>query len=261
MNIVVTDKDVAIYYEIIGKGYPIIMLHGQYMNTTMFDTFNNDLKNKYQIIKIDLRGHGLSDKPLSITMNDYISDVLTVIDFLYIKDAHFLGYGLGGMVAEAIAIYYPHLVNKLMLISVGNEPLHISESRIEEQYANFIRTLSFQERRKILETYYYKQQKPIKKWMKSLKDTKSNMTNLEIKAVNHSTKGVHLIKEAHLIQAPTLIISGEHDPLISFTAGKELSDTIPNSMYALYEHSGHAPLIEEREHFLNDIKTFFKLSN
>lgn len=77
MELALTNNDVAIHYTIRGKGYPLVMLHGQFMNTSMFDAFNDAFKD-FQLIKIDLRGHGLSDKLTSITMESYIEDVLTV---------------------------------------------------------------------------------------------------------------------------------------------------------------------------------------
>lgn len=55
MELALTNNDVAIHYKIRGKGYPLVMIHGQFMNTSMFDSFNDAFKD-FQLIKIDLEG-------------------------------------------------------------------------------------------------------------------------------------------------------------------------------------------------------------
>ncbi|GGB11910.1 alpha/beta hydrolase [Macrococcus hajekii] len=256
MNIIVTENDIAINYEVVGKGYPLIMLHGQYMNTTMFNEFETALKEDYQLIKIDLRGHGYSDKPFKITVYDYLEDVLAVMDELMIKQAHFMGYGLGGMIACTLAASYPEIIQRLVLISVGTEPFNVSEDRFLAQYSNILRTVKPEKRNKIMEQYMYHDAKKVAKWKKSLLDTEKGTTKLERKAINRSTEEIDLMINAHQITAPTLIISGEHDELIKPDNGKRLSQEIPNSYHFLYENSGHAPMIEEKERFLEDVQKF-----
>jgi len=257
MNIIVTENDVAIHYEVSGRGYPLILLHGQFMNVSMFNDFEKALKEHYQLIKIDLRGHGYSDKPFKIRIEDYMEDVLTVMDELLIKQAHFLGYGLGGMVAEALACSYPGIVQRLILVTVGNEPFNVSEDKFQAQYSNILRTMKPEKREKFLEEYMYHDAKKVNRWKKSLRDTDTNLTKRERLAVSHSTEGIDLLRSAHLITAPTLIISGAHDELIKPDNGHALSKEIPNSFHYVYENSGHAPMIEEKERFLKDIQTFF----
>ncbi|TDM11964.1 alpha/beta fold hydrolase [Macrococcus lamae] len=260
MNITISGSDTAIYYEITGKGYPLVLLHGQYMNTTMFDSFERDFRDDFQLIKIDLRGHGYSDKPLHINMEDYITDVMAVMNELYIRQANFIGYGLGGMVAQAIAIRYPELIQRLILISVGNEPFNDSQERFRMEFANLLRTMKPDDRTKLLSRYMYHDLKKVNRWMKGLKDTEESMTNLERKAVDHSTDGVDLLSQSDLISAPTMIVSGAHDHLIQPDHGKTLSEKITNSSYMLFENSGHAPMIEERDRFVNDVKMFLSPS-
>lgn len=260
MEIIVTKSDTAIHYELTGNGYPLIMLHGQYMNTTMFNTFDKELLKDYQLIKIDLRGHGRSDKPLHINFGDYLEDVLAVMDELYIKRANFIGYGLGGMVAEAMAIYYPEMVQRLILVSVGNEPFNVSEEKFHMQYANILRTMDRAERNKTLQAYMYKDRKKVANWMKSLTDTETTMTHLEMDAVNHSTDGVDLLAEAHKITAATMMISGQHDDLIKPDNGVTLSEAIKGSLHAVYDNSGHAPMIEEKARFTADVLQFLSPS-
>ncbi|KAA1039340.1 alpha/beta hydrolase [Macrococcus equipercicus] len=256
MNIVISEKDTAIYYELSGRGYPLVLLHGQYMNSTMFDTFDQEFGEDYQLIKIDLRGHGYSDKPLHINLDDYISDVLSVLDELYVKKAHFLGYGLGGMVAQAIAIRYPHLVQRLVLVSVGNEPFNDSEERFHLEFANLLRTMKQKDQDKLLAQYMYHDRKTVERWKRRLKDTETTMTNLERKAVNYSTEDVDLLSQSHLISAPALVVSGEHDHIIRPDHGRTLSEKIPNATYMLFENSGHAPMIEEKDRFVQNVKIF-----
>ncbi|TDM00815.1 alpha/beta fold hydrolase [Macrococcus carouselicus] len=256
MNIIVTDNDIAIHYEVSGRGYPLIMLHGQYMNTTMFDDFETTLKEDYQLVKIDLRGHGYSDKPFKITIEDYMQDVLSVMDELMIKQAHFLGYGLGGIVAELIAANYPEMIQRLVLICVGSEPFNVSQEKFYGQYSNILRTMKPDKRDKMMEQYMYCDVKKVKKWKKALRDTEKGTTKLERHAIDHSADDIDLMITAHQVTAPTLIINGAHDELIKPDNGYQLSQKIPNGYHLVYENSGHAPMIEEKERFLEDVQKF-----
>lgn len=95
------NQGVRIHYEVEGKGPPLVLLHGLGGSLEMwYDSgYEKPLKNDYQLILIDVRGHGASDKqhdPKSYELELLVSDVVVVLDDLNINKAHFLGYSMGG---------------------------------------------------------------------------------------------------------------------------------------------------------------------
>ena len=76
------------------------------------------LKPDYQLILLDARGHGRSDKPHEPAAYDMAlmaGDVAAVLDAVNLSKAHFLGYSMGGIVGFALAKYAPERVHSLLL--------------------------------------------------------------------------------------------------------------------------------------------------
>jgi pimeloyl-ACP methyl ester carboxylesterase len=76
------------------------------------------LRPHYQVVMIDSRGHGESDKPhdeAAYTLDRGVSDVTSVLDALNIDQAHFWGYSMGGYIGYGMADYAPSRVRKLIV--------------------------------------------------------------------------------------------------------------------------------------------------
>ncbi len=109
---------ISLYYEIHGTGKPLIMLHGGFGTFEMFAALSPALTENYQVIGVDLYGHGrtaLTDRP--IRFEDMADDIAGLIQHLGLEKADLLGFSLGGAVALQTAIRHPERVNKLVVIS------------------------------------------------------------------------------------------------------------------------------------------------
>ncbi|CAN5867054.1 alpha/beta hydrolase [soil metagenome] len=109
-----------LYYEIHGTGEPLILLHGGFGLTSMFDGELLPLLAKTrQVIAVDLQGHGRTadiDRPLRLEfMGD---DVAALIKHLGLPKADIMGYSMGGGTALRAAIQHPEVVRKLVIVSV-----------------------------------------------------------------------------------------------------------------------------------------------
>lgn len=95
---------VRLHYIVEGKGQPVVLIHGLHssikMNWQMPGVISMLSKN-YQVIALDLPGHGESDKPTSEAAYgaEMVEDVLRLLDHLNIRRAHIAGYSMGGMIA------------------------------------------------------------------------------------------------------------------------------------------------------------------
>lgn len=107
-----------LYYEVLGEGDPLILLHGGLGATSMFGEVTTLLANGRQVIAVDLQAHGHTadiDRPLSYeAMAD---DIAALIKELGFERADVMGYSLGGGVALRTAIQHPEVVRKLVLVS------------------------------------------------------------------------------------------------------------------------------------------------
>lgn len=114
-------NNLAMYYEIHGKGQPLVLLHGAFSAIgTSFGVLLPGLARARQVIGFDLQGHGRTadiDRPLSL--EQMADDTAAAIRQLSIERADIFGYSMGAGVALQIAIRHPDVVRKLVLASVS----------------------------------------------------------------------------------------------------------------------------------------------
>jgi len=116
--------DAKLYYEIYGKGKPILMLHGGvYGYIDEFEPFINRLSANYQVICIATRGHGKSEigkEPF--TYKQRAEDAYKVIRSITKDSVLVLGFSDGGYTGFKLASLYPELVRKLIVIGASDKP-------------------------------------------------------------------------------------------------------------------------------------------
>lgn len=125
---------VKIYYTVEGKGEPVILIHGIGANADLNWRRPGvvcDLADEYEVITMDLRGHGLSDRPETVEAYgiEIVEDVTRLMDHLKIDRAHIAGYSLGGFIALKFATIHPERVRSLAVCAAGwkdpNDPTEI----------------------------------------------------------------------------------------------------------------------------------------
>jgi pimeloyl-ACP methyl ester carboxylesterase len=96
----------TLYYEELGQGAPVILLHAHTVDCRMWDKVFFELAKKYRVIRYDLRGYGKSDVPEVGFGYLHADDLKNFMDALHLKKAHLVGLSLGGMtVADFVALY------------------------------------------------------------------------------------------------------------------------------------------------------------
>jgi pimeloyl-ACP methyl ester carboxylesterase len=110
---------IKVYYEVYGKGKPIVLLHGAFYTINMnWGQLIPELAKTRKVIAIEFQGHGhspFSDRKLDIV--NLASDVEGVMNYLKVDSADVAGFSMGGSVAYQLAIQSPKKVRKLVIIS------------------------------------------------------------------------------------------------------------------------------------------------
>ena len=110
---------IKVYYEVYGKGKPIVLLHGAFYNINMnWGELIPELSKTRKVIAIEFQGHGrspFSDRKLDILT--LASDVEAVMNYLKVDSADVAGFSMGGSIAYQFAIQSPKRVRKLVIIS------------------------------------------------------------------------------------------------------------------------------------------------
>jgi pimeloyl-ACP methyl ester carboxylesterase len=111
---------VRYYYEIHGKGEPLLLLHGGLGSIDMFGPALPALAKNRRVIAVDLHGHGrtaLGERPISLT--DMGDDMAAVLKKIGVEQVDVLGYSLGGGVGFRLAVQHPQRVRRLAMVSAG----------------------------------------------------------------------------------------------------------------------------------------------
>lgn len=107
-------KDGQLYCEIIGDGEDLVFLHGFSLDHTMWKPQVSHFSQKYRVITYDMRGFGLSSKPVS--KYSHHEDLKALLDKLDVKSCNLVGLSLGGEVGIDFTLEYPGVVDSLTLL-------------------------------------------------------------------------------------------------------------------------------------------------
>jgi pimeloyl-ACP methyl ester carboxylesterase len=103
---------VKIVYSVQGKGEPVVLIHGWLSSAGInwaLPGISALLAKNYQVIALDVRGHGLSDKPAKVEAYgpELVEDIVRLLDHLKIKKAHIVGYSMGGIITAKFLAKHP----------------------------------------------------------------------------------------------------------------------------------------------------------
>ncbi|HEX6482437.1 MAG TPA: alpha/beta hydrolase [Ktedonobacteraceae bacterium] len=142
----------AMYYEIHGEGFPLVLLHGGLSTIgTSFGKVLPGLAGGRQVIAIEQQAHGhTADADRPLTYQQMANDTIALLSHIGIEQADFFGYSIGGGIAMEIAIEHPKMVRKLVVATpISNadgfqpgvlegmealQPEHLAGSPFQEEY-------------------------------------------------------------------------------------------------------------------------------
>jgi pimeloyl-ACP methyl ester carboxylesterase len=109
------------FEEARGAGAPVVLVHGWCCDHSYFGPqFEHFAKKGRRVVALDLRGHGLSDKPREpYTMQGFADDIAFICDHLGLGKVVAIGHSMGGIVAFDLASRYPELVSALIMLDAA----------------------------------------------------------------------------------------------------------------------------------------------
>ncbi|BCN48744.1 alpha/beta fold hydrolase [Rhodococcus hoagii] len=107
-------------FRIAGEGPALLLIHGIGDNSSTWSEIIPHLAEKYTVIAPDLLGHGRSDKPRAdYSVAAYANGMRDLLSVLDVDKVTVVGHSLGGGVAMQFAYQFPHMVDRLVLVSAG----------------------------------------------------------------------------------------------------------------------------------------------
>ena len=248
----------AIYVDDIGKGYPLVLVHGYLGSSEMWKFQKDYLKNYFRVIAPALPGFGESYKVKSLnSINTMANIILECVEEKKINKFNLMGHSMGGMIVQEIAKVAGDKVNKLICFatgSIGNIPdrfesLDVSIKRLKEE--------GIKETVKRIPPKWFVNGNKAKNYYlceNAVKETSEETANNALNAMKH-WNGLENLKN---IKNETLIIWGDKDVSYNFDQVEMLNKNIPNSKLEIFKNCCHNVHLEEPEKFNKTVKTFLE---
>ena len=248
-----------VHYREAGKGEPLILLHANPGDSLDFAAVIPALSKKYRVIALDWPGYGESAAPeqLALIGPRYFYNVLReFIDVLALPQVVVIGNSLGGNAASRLAIEAPERVCGLVLVSPGGFTPHnmLSRTFCRLQSSRFAFTPHF-----FASRYLSRRSPVVEDMLLRAKTTQSCPSRLALnRAVWRcfSSPDHDLRLSARAIKAPTLLIFGQHDPIISADKDGAIATNTIHASKLVILPAGHASFAEVPDAFLLEVLPF-----
>lgn len=265
MDVVV--EGVSFHVEVFGDGFPLVCLHGFTGDTTTWLPFVEEWSKHSKVIIPDIIGHGQTDSPDSeqrYQIEAAAHDLSKLLDQIGVEQVDILGYSMGGRLALTFALLFPHRVRKLILESAS--PGLLTEKERELRRMNDAKLANFIKEQGIQSFVDYWEEIPLFSTMKGL--PKSLQETIRKQRLNNSPVGLanSLIgmgtgsqpswwERLNELEMDVLLLTGQKDNKFCLLAKKMINE-LKNGTWMVFENSGHAIHVEEKEKFGTIVSDF-----
>jgi pimeloyl-ACP methyl ester carboxylesterase len=232
MSAVIIDREL-VHYEAIGRGKPIIFLHGWLGSWRFWWPTMQDLSPRYRTYAFDLWGFGDTSKlPAFYQFDAYVNLVQAFMDEMGIWQASLVGHSLGAILALRYASIEPERVDRVMAVALPTD-VQATMTRLGASARGAIdRILS-------------RQQLDYQELVAEAGKADNNALAGSARAIT----GYNLRDDLRPVQAPVVLAYGERDPLVPPPDGGWFADLPPHMRQVLLSESRHFPMLEEAPKF------------
>lgn len=254
--------DIDVAYTISGEGHPLVMIQGLTATMDWWDpAFIEELSKRYRVLAFDNRGAGRTEAPDGeFSVEQFADDTANLMDALGIDKAYVLGYSLGGMIAQELALRHPEKVEKLILCSTncgagnwvvcGKEVLAVLTDRsgTPRDLVDRFCTVMFD-----------------RAWIKANRDQLDEFKRRYLIAPtsdhNAARQFMTTVKFDAFdrlgdINVPALVLTGADDLLIPAENSRIIAGALPDAKLKEYPGAGHGFTYQCRDEFLADVMDF-----
>jgi pimeloyl-ACP methyl ester carboxylesterase len=128
--------NVKIYYDDVGSGAPVVMIHGAATSSKVYDGLTSRLVAQFRCIRLDLRGLGRSDRVDAVSPTAWCDDAMALLDHLEIDEAHLLGCSLGARIAGRLVLDHPERFGTLTVDAPLVAVAQSANSQLNTRFSN-----------------------------------------------------------------------------------------------------------------------------
>lgn len=250
-----------LHHKIYGDGPVLIILHGLFGFSDNWRTIAKNLENDFRVILVDLRNHGRSPHDEVMNWEVMMEDVHELILDLDFEIVSVLGHSMGGKVAMQLAVTYPEIIDKLIVVDIAPRhypPHHAAViEAIQALDPSLISTRS--EAEKILRTFLGDDESTIQFLMKNISrlpeggfEWKANMPVI----IQSYENLMEDIRAMHPFLGPVLFIRGASSGYIKTSDEPAIRQYFPEAEIRSIPAAGHWVHADQPEAITDAISGF-----
>jgi pimeloyl-ACP methyl ester carboxylesterase len=244
--LIITIKNKSVYASDAGRGVEnfkdtIIFLHGSGLSHIVWSLTEQFFSNKnYNVLSIDLPGHGNSEGPCLDSIEKIADWLEKVFEELKLKNIILVGHSQGCLEALEYSFKYKHRLKKIVFVG-GSYRMPVNKDLIDlasdgdSDAVKLMMKWGFEGSKKFIGG------NPIKKIIQSSRDI-SEILAVDLIACNNYQNGSDAAKA---INCPAMFIFGELDKMTNLESGKKFANLVKNSTTHIIIGSGHMIMIEK----------------
>jgi pimeloyl-ACP methyl ester carboxylesterase len=228
---------IAVRYWVAGSGHPAVLVHGLGGSRRWWDPVVGPLAERLQLHLVDLPGFG-SARGHPFVLSDAPSYVRALLGEVGLKRVTLVGHSLGGAVCARVAALWPDAVDRLVLAA----PAGPFERQRPIQYAVPMAAALRHARPRFLKV--------------AASDSLRAGLLTVYRAGTQLLSDDALRRELPRIQAPTLLLWGERDPIVRPRLAGEYEGAIPGAKLVILAGAGHVPMYDQPDGFAAAVLDF-----
>ncbi|SMG12726.1 Pimeloyl-ACP methyl ester carboxylesterase [Marivirga sericea] len=263
-----------LHVRIMGKGAPVLLIHGSFSSLHTWEIWQENLKNNFTTISVDLPGHGLTGpNPQGQYDTDYYAQILwQLIDKLDYDTIAIAGNSMGGQVAYKMALDIPQKVRQLILLNASGASMKADTADFKDENSfsvfsllnhpvfsrlmtsmtpKFLFTMSMKQ-------VYSDESKVTDHKIQRYYDLMLQTGNRQATLLRFKQRTPARFNELSSLRCPVLIMWGEHDNWIPVAHAYRFDRILPNSKLKVYPNAGHVPMEEIPLETASDAFSFLK---
>lgn len=257
-------NDINLYYEIHGKGQPIVFISGFVADHTNWGTVFSDFAKNYQVITFDNRGTGQSDAPdYPYTIEMMAKDVVDLCQSFGLNSVHCVGNSMGGSIVQMLAYKYPAFTKTATIcnsaIKFGTKAGLMVETNTALRQANVPLEICLKKTLcELFSANFLSQPGMVDALLNLLTNNPYPITDQgyfsQLNAIGTFDSKDWVSK----ITVPSLVIYSNEDQFVDIDTSITLANAIPNAKNFCFDKAGHLPHIEQPDLFIKVVNNFIK---
>jgi len=251
----------TLYVHTAGAGPDVVLVHGWGMHAGVWENVAEALIDDYRVTLIDLPGHGYSR---GFGSGGTLPALAETVAAAVPVPAVWVGWSLGGLIAQQVALTLPERVSRLVL--VNSTPCftqrpdwpHAVALPVLRQFAAELRDhhRAVLKRFIALEVHGSDHASEQYRQLKALLFQHGEPDAAALREGLAILENTDLRAELPRIQVPTLLLLGQRDQLTPAAAGEAMLKLLPNARLRIFERAGHAPFFSHLPDFIAELRGF-----